>query len=886
MSSTQSLDRHSPEASGDSQGAMIDVVGSSAWNSDVRQRTIDLAPRPNLSTRPCTHCGLSMAVAPETPIEQPVFCCPGCHGAYELIHGWGLSDFYALRDSMSVTGAAQSAGQQSSYEQFDSADFLGPSAPRLMADGSFSTELGVQGLHCAACSWLIERALSAQGGIKACRVKMSDHTIRLHYVPESISLSTIAKLLDRLGYRLIPLDRSREKHLQLENRRLLMQIAVAGFLAANAMWIAVALYAGQFSGLAADHKYFFGWVGIVLGTTAVIGPGRTFFVGAWAALRTRTPHMDMPIALGLSAGTIVGLWHAITGSGPIYFDCLATLVFLLLIGRWIQFRQQHRAARSVELMLRITPRHADLIGPSGTTTTVLVDRLIPGDQIRIGAGQQVAADGHIVSGSSRLNRSLLTGESQPVAVNPGDKVEAGTVNVGSPIVVQVSAVGQASRIGQVMQSVEIAAAQRTPIVQLADRVGGVFVVVVMLLAAVTFLRWLPSGVHDATNYATALLIVACPCALALATPLAIAVGIGRAARSQILIRDGLSLQLLSKPGMLWFDKTGTLTDGRQQATLVWGSPQSLLLAAKIEEQCQHPIAQAIVQAAELGQAGWQNQTDGMHHASPHLPEATGVEMTDGGIAGWIGRECIRIGNAKYLQSVGIHWNDQLQRLSDQLLAEGETPIFIAVDSEVRGVLGLSDPVRPLAAEVIQRARRLGWQVGMLSGDHPEIARRVGMAVGIAEEYCFGGVSPEEKLEAIQNSRGRYPTIVMVGDGANDAAALAAADVGIAVRGGAEVSLHAAPIFMSSNRLMNLVRLLNGSITTTRVIALNFAVSFAYNLATVYSAWVGWISPLMAAILMPLSSATVLGLTFVIPSFTGKGMESELESVIDGGGVKP
>lgn len=865
MSNIQPLDPLRPTESSD-------VAVASPTVNEPGGLAIDFSQQPSLalrksdhSTRPCTHCGLATTVSCATPVGQPVFCCKGCLGAYELINGWGLADFYALRDSMSVTGAAQSAGQQSHYEQFDSVDFLGHSAPRQLADGNLTAELGVQGLHCAACSWLIERALSAQGGIHVCRVKMSDHTVRLVFDPQSTSLSEVARLLDRLGYRLLPLDRSREKHLKEENRRLLMQIAVAGFLFANGMWIAVALYAGQFTGLAASHKYFFGWVGIILGTTAVFGPGRTFFVGALAALRTRTPHMDMPIALGLLTGTVAGLWNAITGIGPIYFDCLGALVFLLLIGRWIQFRQQHRAARAVELMLRITPRHADLVGPDGGTTTVLVDRLTVGDHIRVGAGQQIAADGRIVSGTSRLNRSLLTGESQPVAVQIGDQVEAGTVNVGSPFIMEVSAVGPASRIGQVMQAVEIATGQRTPIVQLADRIGGVFVVVVMILAGITFFRWLPTSLFDATNYAAALLIVACPCALALATPLAIAVGIGRAARSQILIRDGLSLQLLAKPGKLWFDKTGTLTEGRQEANLVWGDFEALHLAAQVEQQCQHPIAQAIVLASQRARC------------TSVLPEAIQVVMSDGGIEGLVNGIRVQIGNANYLAGFGVNIAERFQNLSDQLLAQGNTPIFIAVDSKLQGVVGLSDPIRPMAAEVVSRARRMGWKIGMLSGDHPEIARRVGQAVGIDVVDCLGGVSPEQKLEAIQSSRGKFATVVMVGDGANDAAALAAADVGIAVRGGAEASLHAAPIFLASNRLANLIRLLRGSVTTTRVIYLNFLISFAYNLATVYCAWVGWISPLMASILMPLSSATVLGLTFLIPSFTGRGLATDSSS---------
>jgi Cu2+-exporting ATPase len=843
------------------------------------------------SNRPCTHCGLSTPVSPKCSIDQPVFCCQGCKGAYELIHGWGLEDFYSLRDSMAITGSAASAGLQARYEQYDQEEFLGESAPRQLSDGSMSAELGLQGLHCAACSWLIEKAMSRQPGIRASRVKMSDHTIQLTFDPTRTRMSAIAQTLDRLGYQLLPLDRSRDNHLRDENRRLLIQIAIAGFLAANAMWIAVALYAGQFTGVAEEHKYFFGLVGIVLGAAAVIGPGRTFFIGAMAALRTRTPHMDMPIALGLSVGTVAGVWHAISGSGPIYFDCLATLVFLLLIGRWIQFRQQHRAARAVELMLRITPRHAELIGSSGESTTVLVERLQCGDRIRVGAGDQIAADGIVIEGESRLNKSLLTGESQPVAVRPGDRVEAGTVNVGSPLVIEVGAVGAASRIGQVMQSVELAAAQRTPIVQLADRIGGVFVVVVMLLALLTFLRWLPTSFHDATNYATALLIVACPCALALATPLAIAVGIGRAAKSQILVRDGMALQQLSQPGMLWLDKTGTLTEGRQRARMVWGDAYAFLLAASVERQCQHPIAQAITAAAEeidMADVGL-------------VPE--NVELASGGVSGIVCNSKVLVGNQAFMQAWGIELPEFLQAMVDQLLAGRETPIFVACQGEtvaretvaretvaretvaretaftgnlgraagsnalaIRCLIGLSDPIREHAAGVVTRVKAMGWTVGMLSGDHPEIARAVARAVGIEQSICFGDVSPEQKLAAIKKSQSNYPTVVMVGDGANDAAALAAADVGIAVRGGAEVSLHAAPVFMASQRLTHLLQLFKGSRTTTRVIALNFGVSFAYNLLTVVAAWSGWISPLMAAVLMPLSSATVLGLTFLVPSF--------------------
>ncbi|MBX3420738.1 MAG: heavy metal translocating P-type ATPase metal-binding domain-containing protein [Pirellulaceae bacterium] len=831
-------------------------------------------------TRPCAHCGLATSTSGPTSLAEPIFCCTGCRGAYQLIQGWGLSDFYALRDQMTTTGSARAAGGADNYQHFDTTEFLGQSAPVAGSDGKMTAELGVQGLHCAACSWLIERALMRQPGLCAVRVKLSDHTVQVIYDPEQAKLSGIARFLDRLGYPLQPLDHSRENHLRLENRQRLVQIAIAGFLAANAMWIAVALYAGQFSGVAAEHKYFFELWGMLLGAAAVLGPGRTFLTGAWSAIKARTPHMDLPIALALGVGTGVGLWNAVRGQGQVYFDGLSMLVFLLLIGRWLQFRQQHQAARAVELMMRITPRHATLLGDDGGSTMVLVDRLTGGDCIQVAAGESLPADGTLISGSSRLDRSLLTGESQPIAIHQGDQVEAGTINVGGPIVVRVSAVGKKSRIGRVMQAVESAAAQKTPLVQLADRIGGFFVMAVLVLAVATFLIWLPISFDKALNFGTAMLIVACPCALALATPAAIAVGIGRAARAGILIRDGTALQRLSQPGIIWFDKTGTLTEGRQHAQLTWGSPSAIQLAAAVEAHCHHPIAAAIVRLAENLCRADEGPTDSSHAlvgVATRERVVSSVETFGGGIRGVVDQRIVVIGHRRAFELQGIPFPESVINKAEALLQQGHSPVFIAVDGHLAALVGLSDPVRRQASQAVADARYLGWSIGLLSGDHPDIARQVAQQVGIDPPRCLGGVSPEQKLAIIKQSRGDFATVVMIGDGANDAAALAAADVGIAVRGGAEVSLQAAPVYMAVDGWQNLAHLLRGSVATKRIIYFCFAVSLAYNLLAVGLTIAGQISPLIAAIVMPASSATVLGLTFAIPSFSVTAPKHSLDN---------
>ncbi len=870
---------------------------SAVWPTPLADQA--LAP---YQTLPCVHCGLPTQCEPGTQLER-VFCCSGCVGAYQLIHGWGLEDFYALRDQMKLTGAAQSAGKGNRYEQFDTPEFLGPSTPVAMSDGTCGAEFAIHGLHCGACAWLIENAAARETGLLSARVRMSDHTIRVVFDPAQTKLSSVARLLDRLGYSLAPIDPRRDDQVQLVNRRLLIQIAIAGFLAANAMWIAVALYAGEFSGVEAQHRYFLGLIGTALGVGAVAGPGRTFFVGALASLRTWTPHMDLPVALGLSVGSVVGTINAVQGSGHVYFDSLATLVFFLLIGRWIQFRQQQRAARAVDLMLRITPRHATLIeradvasnetsaGPNAATRlgessdynaagphenpiekTVLVDTLQVGDTIRVVAGEQVAADGEIVSGQSNLDRSLLTGESLPVAVGVGDVIAAGTINLTTPLDLRVIATGRDSRIGRVMQAVEAAATERTPIVQLADRIGGVFVVAVTLLAIVTFVVWASTStslaspawssvqISTATAHATALLIVACPCALALATPLAIAVGLGRAAKANILIRDGQALQQLASVGRLWFDKTGTLTEGRQRISTVQGSLDGLRLAAAVEAGCRHPVAQAIVLDAQR------------RRLTPE-PNAHLESVATSGVIGQAAGKHICVGNLQHLTQHGIQLSTRWGSELEQLVQRGESPIVVAVDGAVVTLLGLSDPLRADAQDVIGQLQRRGWSLGILSGDHPQIVRRVAEQLGLPPERCFGGLSPEEKLAAIRESRQpshvRQRSVVMVGDGANDAAALAAADVGIALRGGAEVSLQAAPVFVAAGDLASVSRLLGGAASTKRLVILNFALSLGYNAVAVGLAMAGLISPLIAALLMPLSSVSVLGLTLAWPSFGGR-----------------
>lgn len=807
-----------------------------------------------LITRNCTHCATPTLCSVEEN-AGPIFCCKGCQGAYELIHGWGLDSYYQLRQQLKHTGIVQVTDGSQGFAQFDDHEFLGESTPIETEAGLVTCQLAVHGLHCGACSWLIENAAARIDGLKMARVNMAEHTIRFVFDVTLLKLSDIAALLNRLGYQLSPIKDHVQGHLQQENRRQLVQIAVAGFLAANAMWIAVALYAGEFTGVATEHRFFLTSMGTILGLASVLGPGRTFFRGAWGALQARTPHMDLPIALGLCVGSIVGTISGFSGQGQTYFDSLSTLVFLLLIGRWIQFRQQQRASKAVDLMLRITPQYATRINSDATECKLLVSQLSVGDLVKVAAGESVPVDGIIVAGNSALDLSLLTGESLPVAVSTGEFVAAGAANTVASLCVRVQALGRDTRIGKVMQAVENAAVEKTPLVQLADRIGGVFVVAVTILGLITFGAWVSAGWVVATSHATSLLIVACPCALALATPLAIAVSLGRAARSGILIRDGSVFQHLSNPGIAWFDKTGTLTEGRLRVQSILGSLEALQLAGCVERHCQHPVAEAL----ELECRSQRLETD--------IGTAELLGVGQGGVEGRVGNRLVHVGNQNYMEqhcgSLNEHWLHEIESLVER----GHSPLLISVERQVQAVVGLADPPRRDAQSTLEYLNYRGWQIGILSGDHPQIVRRLGASLGLDQSRCLGGLSPEDKLSYVKQSRnGSKKTVLMVGDGVNDAAALAAADVGVAVRGSVEVSLQAAPVFVASGNLKSIEQLVKGSMLTNWVIYRSFAASLGYNLVAVGLAVAGFITPLIAAVLMPISSITVLGMTLLSRTF--------------------
>jgi Cu2+-exporting ATPase len=530
----------------------------------------------------------------------------------------------------------------------------------------------------------------------------------------------------------------------------------------------------------------------------------------------------------------------------------------LLGGRFQQQRAQRTAADAAGLLAGLAPSTARLVegaGPGAGADTgagervreVPTEALVPGMVVETRAGDTIPADGVVLEGASSVDLSLLTGESRPVAVAAGEPVFAGTVNLAARLRVVVEKTGEESRIGRLLREVELGASRRAPVVLLADRMAGAFVGVVIALAVAAFVLWWNLDRSRALDTAIAMLIVTCPCALALATPLAITVAVGRAARAGILIKNGQALERLARPGLLWLDKTGTITEGRFALVRAEGRPEALVAAAALERHVRHPIADA-----------W------LEHVGGPLPEATDVRAHPGrGVEGRVEGRHVVVGSPAFVQSrirlgEGPAAWAPVARSHDAGTGDIAplTPVWVALDGELAARVGLGDRVRGDAAPAIAGLVARGWDARILSGDDGAIVQGVAHAVGVSPVRARGDATPEQKLAAVEEAE-RDGAVVMVGDGVNDAAAIARASVGIGVRGGAEACLDACDVYLARPGLAPLVELVDGAERTMRLIRRSLGLSLAYNVVAAGLALAGLMNPLVAAIVMPLSSITVV-----------------------------
>lgn len=844
--------------------------------------TVGSTPSPTLAVSAppvaCAHCGLTVPRGVVEPGEARQFCCVGCRTAFTLLHEGGLEGYYELPERrekrVSTTGR--------SFGEFDHPAFQDLYV-RKLGDGRSRVELYLEGVHCASCVWLVERVPLLIPGLARAELDVRRSRAVIEWDPQSVPLSRVAQVLDSLGYTPHPFRGARRDELRRhEDRRSLADLGIAGALAVNVMLASLALYSGWWTGMEASYERFFRWVSLALTAPAVFGPGRVFFTSAWAAVRTRTMHMDLPIAIALAAGVTRGAVNTVTDAGPIYLDGVAMLVFLLLCGRYLQQRGQRAASDAAELLYSLTPRTARLVTGDGSTQEVPAEAVLPNHIVVVRGGETLPADGIVEEGQSVVDVALLTGESQPEGVTAGSEVFAGTLNIASTIRVRVMASGEESRVARLMRQVESGARQRAPVVLLADRMAGWFTAAVIVLAAIAWFMWLQRDPTRATDIAIALLVVTCPCALALATPLAVSMAIGRAARAGIFVKSGAALETLARPTTLFLDKTGTLTQGRMTVVTWTGDERAKAFVAAVERDASHPIGSA-----------FRNAFAGV----PRLSVKDTRYVVGGGVEGVVCGRRVAVGSPPFVSDrlradreaslaagsrargapLVARDSGPLRRIEPPLdvLDDGATwvdptltPVWVAIDGRLVAVAGVGDAVRPDTAPTLRALRARGWRTQILSGDDPRVVQTTGALLGFGPTECHGGLSPEHKLAAVTRARESGP-VVMVGDGVNDAAAMAAASVGIGVHGGAEASLATADVYLTRPGLRSLAALTDGSRRTMGIIRRGMLFSLVYNVAGTWLALTGAITPLAAAVLMPVSSLTVL-----VAAWRGRSFDPE------------
>lgn len=822
------------------------------------------APRTRLSTAPeattavvCNHCGAEVPAGMIDALSPEQFCCRGCRTAYALIHEHGLEAYY-LRNQPTGQAVGDSPLAKS-FRDFDQPAFE-ELYVRSRPDGQKESLLVLHGIHCAACIWLLEKLPQLVSGVSTAKVNWSRSTVEVVWQPEQAALSQIAQVLNRLGYAPAPVRHGAQQAAVVqENRRQIVNLGVAAALAGNNMLLGAALYFGLLSQLGGSIETLFRGASCLLGVASVLGPGRTFLRTAWSALRTRTPHVDIPVAVALLMGSLSGLWNTLTGRGEIYFDSISSLVALLLVGRYIQFRQQRQTAEAVDLLYRLTPRSARKL-IDGLVVETLVDLLEPGDRIEVLPGQGVPADGTIMTGHSTIDESLLTGEARPVVRVAGEAIFAGTQNLSGPLEVSVTRTGRQTRMGRLMELMEAASRDKPPVIEWANRAGVWFVYGVLTVAVLTFLYWLRLSGTSAVEHTVAVLIVACPCVIALAAPLTLSLAISRAAGRGILIKSGDVLQRMARPGKIWLDKTGTLTQGRTRLIQWWGDSALAAEVAALEGRSTHPLAAALQQES-LEQV--------LNVRLGVLPPVEQVAQDPrGGIHGRVAGSELVIGSRKYFAGLGLEIPPGLEAQAKAWAQTGLTVIYVARQRVVCGLAAIGDQLRSDAAATVSALQKRDWQVGILSGDRPETVASVAAELGIAADLAWGGLSPEEKTARVR-SRVADEVVVMVGDGLNDSASLAAASVGVAVKGGAEASLAAAPVYLSRGGLSDLLLLASASRQTMTTIHVSLLISILYNTFSVGLATMGLIHPLIAALMMPLSSLTTIILAYCNPAFNAE-----------------
>lgn len=769
----------------------------------------------------------------------------------------------------------------------------------------------VGGMTCAACQAHVDRAVSKLDGVESVAVNLLAGSMLVNYDPAQVTPDDICTAVDRAGYSASPVStgtdavqsgsaqvRSGAAHMESPTKKLeAAASAMRTRLIVSIVFLVPLFYIGMghmlswpLPGIFTDHIHS---MTLALTELVLLIPivyvNNAYFINGFKSLAHGAPTMDALIAVGATASIAWSLYAMftmadqlaagqvheamMTSMDNLYFESAGTILSLVTVGKYLETRSKSKTGGAIEALIDLAPKNATVVAEDGTEATVDVDAILPGQVLRVRPGESIPVDGVVLEGSSAVDESALTGESIAVEKTAGDTVNAATVNRTGSFTFRATRVGADTSLAKIIQLVEDANATKAPIARMADKVAGVFVPVVFVISAVTFVAWmaLTSDVNEALTSAVAVLVISCPCALGLATPVAIMVGTGKGAEMGILFKSAEALENLRSVGTVVLDKTGTVTRGKPAvtdivvATRADGSPAMsekalLKLAAALERSSEHPLAEAIMAECE---------TRGI--VARMVEDFTAVPGR--GVTAREGQNAIAAGNVRLMDELGV---TVPAGLAEQFAAEGKTPLFFAKNGELAGTIAVADEVKETSAGAIAALRSLGVDVRMLTGDNRVTAEAIARRVGLNSKQVIADVLPADKERHVRNLQDAGSKVAMVGDGINDSPALARADVGLAIGTGADIAKEGADVVLMRSDLMDVARAIELSRATIRNIKQDLFWALFYNgigiplAAGVFFPLTGWqLSPMFGAAAMSLSSVCVVSNALRLKSFKPK-----------------
>lgn len=705
--------------------------------------------------------------------------------------------------------------------------------------------LMLEGITCAACIWLNEQYIAGLPGVEQVRVNYATQRALVRWDDSRIRLSEILQAIQRIGYRALPYNPAQQQELHRRQRRQQQRrLAVAGLFGMQVMMLSISLYAGAWSGMEDNFQQFFRWLSLGLTLPVLFYSATPFFVSAWRDLKRMHVAMDIPVSLAIGVAFLSSAMATISGRGEIYFDSVVMFIFFLSASRYFENMARQRCAASVEKLVQSMPILATRLTLAGDAEeAVPAAALAIGDRVLIRPGETVPADGEIVSGFSAFDESLLNGESIPLDKTQGDHLLGGSINVTNPLQMEVKAVGADTVMAEIQRSLERAQADKPHLARLADRVAASFIGIVLLIVAGVAIFWLLYDAERWFEIALSVLIVSCPCALSLATPTAISAALGKMQTSGLLVKRGSALEKLNQITHVVFDKTGTLTRGKPMLKDVicrseFDRESCLQLAAMLEQHSEHPLAQALLR--EVGPVS--------SSASTQVTSISG-----GGISARIDSQDYLIGSIEFITrqidaEIPSPW-------LKQIVHEAVTAVVLVRGDTVMAMFTFTDELRDDARTLVESLQRMGKLVILMTGDRNAAAQQVAELTGI-DDYR-AQMSPQAKMEAVQALQSADASVLMVGDGVNDAPVLSTANVSIAMGGASALAKTSADIVLIANHLHTVARAFDMADRTQRVIKQNMAWALMYNFAAIPAAAIGLIAPWLAALGMSVSSLLVV-----------------------------